>query len=246
MVCYLDWNADVFSDMKAHKILVIGTLALWPFRSISQPLYDRNQAVSYSKSILVRDKGKPGYYFNGYRLEFRNAGNNKSSLVLLYKTRVIQHFFSAGLNLNQMPRFALVADLNGDGIKDLKISIPSNGASPIAREASFKIYLLSKNQKKFSKLSFFDCSSEVERDMDSDGRYEIFSRELYSYKGHSYWKHEIYSIVGNSLSNVSLKYNHPILLRFNMPAKFTVPLIPDSGERKRLCSGLPQQFDLEQ
>jgi hypothetical protein len=230
--------------MKAYKTLLFGVLALCWAKSSSQDLYNKYRQVLYNKTELIKDKGRVRYDFNDYTLEFKQGVDNKQYLVLLYKSKVLQNFQAVGFDLKQMPRFAYIADLNGDGIKDLKILVPSNGASPLSREASLKLYLLSRNTRSFNKLSFFDCSSEPERDMDSDGKYEIFTRELYSYKGHSFWKHQIYSFKDHILNNVSLKYNHPIMVRLIMPHKYT-PLILGKKERKKLCSKLPQQFSFQ-
>jgi hypothetical protein len=108
-----------------------------------------------------------------------------------------------------------VGDLNGDKLLDVKIiyDYHSNGLA-----LSFRpIYLIQDENGFFKKYSFdnmFEDRIDLERDFNSDGKFEIQSVRLIQQNNHSYWYFQIFQINDTDLMEVSSKFNYPILVQF--------------------------------
>ena len=211
--------------------------------TVFQHLPVKYPAVTYRSVSLKRYGENASCHFNGYEVLFRDEGENRGSIVVMSRNKRVQKFHELGFDLLDLPDSLLLADINGDGKNDLKIIMRFRGASPLARCASRKIYLLSDRDKAFTKVSFFDCSSEPERDFNGDRKYEIISRELQNYRGHSYWKYQVYTMLNGRLHNVSLKYHYPLLERFMLKPKRYSPILLNKYERNKLLSLLPPEYD---
>lgn len=107
-----------------------------------------------------------------------------------------------------------ISDYNSDSINDLKIyfSYMTNGLGLSTRV----IYLLQNKNYMFTKIAYDDLIAEnkIERDMDADGKYEIITKSLVTYKNHSYWVYNIFNISNYGLTNANKVFDYPIMIRF--------------------------------
>jgi hypothetical protein len=123
----------------------------------------------------------------------------------------------------------IVADVNGDGLTDVKLIVPSNGCGLAGLNVAV-IYLFQERHGKFTMVSFSDKlegtedglhANRRERDMDGDGNYEIITMDLRSYKTHNYWTFNIYNYKDNALVNVNEKFNYPIMVQYLYRSNYT-------------------------
>lgn len=105
-----------------------------------------------------------------------------------------------------------VADIDGNGLKDIKIEFPYMGNGLMAC-AVRTIYVFQENNKKFNKVSFdsFVCQEDVsEIDVDNDGKYEIVARTMeYIDEENSYWVENLYKYTPEGLVCVSKENGYP-------------------------------------
>lgn len=118
----------------------------------------------------------------------------------------------------QFHQFALeyatlsVGDVDGNGLKDIKIDFPymGNGLMACAIRA---IYIFQAGAKTFNKISFdsFVCRDHVaETDVDGDGKWEIIVRTLeYIDENNHYWVDNIYKYTPEGLICVSKENGYP-------------------------------------
>ncbi len=138
-----------------------------------------------------------------------------------------------------------IADINGDGLLDLKIMMNGTGCG-LAAEYSKVIYLFQRPGFKFTLVSYTDMMYEnrTERDLNGDGNYEIITKGIQNYKEHNYWVFNIYNYKDNNLINVNHKFDYPIMIqnlyRQNyVPASFTKKL------REKYSLKHPEEFDVK-
>lgn len=163
------------------------------------------------------------------------------NIVLQINGKEKQRFTEPSVRMQDCPDTAYVADINGDQQPDVKFLFNFSGASPLSRRVKRKIYLISSPEAGFTKLSFFDFSSEPETDFNGENAYEIMAKELISFKNHSYWKSEIYSFSSKKLVNVSSIYGYPKLVPFrNKPTRKPVAITDE--DRRILMSKRPQEY----
>jgi hypothetical protein len=104
------------------------------------------------------------------------------------------------------------ADINGDSFVDIKLVIPmhTTKANPVNVT---EVYLFQHLKNNFTKISFGDIGGRPERDMNSDGNYEIVTRSLRPFEGHTYWIFNVYEYTNDDLVNVSNKYGYPKMVQ---------------------------------
>lgn len=105
-----------------------------------------------------------------------------------------------------------VADIDGNGLKDIKIEFPYMGNGLMAC-AVRTIYIFQEKQQTFNKISFnsFVCQDQVsEIDVDNDGKYEIVARTLeYIDEDNRFWVENIYKYTPEGLICVSEENGYP-------------------------------------
>lgn len=116
-----------------------------------------------------------------------------------------------------------VADFNGDGKKDFKIVCLYMG-SGLASMNVRVIYFFQKEKKNFTKISFDDKmeGNRIERDLNSDGNFEIITLNLQEHKTHNYWLFNLYNFVNGDLVCVNNKMNYPIMVQFLFKENYNV------------------------
>jgi hypothetical protein len=170
----------------------------------------------------------PDFFTNHDTLTIQLTGFQKSdsSLVRIFRNKkqlqnnVEPIFFSI---LNTPYESMRVADINGDGRKDVKLIIPYMG-NGIASLNQRVIYLFQREDEHFSKISFLDMmeANRPERDLDGDNQFEIITMDLKSYQDHNYWTFNIYNYENEDLINKNDKQGYPIMVQYLFKKNFKV------------------------
>lgn len=156
----------------------------------------------------------------------------------------------SGLECNYIapePQTAYVADYNGDSLNDIKIIIPGNGCCGAYNFYLRVIYLFQKKDGTFIKISFTDLmmlyKPRIERDIDSDGNFEIITQTFQHYGKHNYWLFNIYNFDGEKLVNVNSKHNYPIAIQLLYKDNYQPTKRISSEKLKKLESKLPDDYN---
>jgi hypothetical protein len=171
--------------------------------------------------------------------------NIDTSYIDIYRNnKHIQNFFEPfGIPAPTGDLPIQVADINGDGLPDVKFMIPymSCGLGVNCRV----IYLFQKPDCNFTKISYLDMFGEYEpeRDFDGDKNYEIITRFLVSYKNHSYWLYNLYNYTENGLINVNKKGNYPIMIQFLNRDNYKITNKITRKKMKDFALPLPEDYD---
>jgi hypothetical protein len=133
------------------------------------------------------------------------------------------------------------ADINGDGLTDIKILIRMGGLSTLNYRV---IYLFQKPNGKFTKISFEDLffDNRPERDFDGDNNYEIIIMTLFiDEKSHWYSVYSLFELNENDFINVNSKHDYPIVIDFD---SFENCKITDEMSRQvRFSPPKPDKYD---
>jgi hypothetical protein len=139
-----------------------------------------------------------------------------------------------------------VADINGDGLMDIKVVSPYMGNGTASLNVKV-IYLFQRQDHSFNVISFDDKSypNRPERDFDNDGNYEIITMNLVGHEEHSYWLLNLFNYKNDELINVNSKANYPIMIQYLFRENYEITnkisrkkmkdfelKLPDSYERK--------------
>jgi hypothetical protein len=139
-----------------------------------------------------------------------------------------------------------VADVNGDGLLDVKIIVAYMGNGTASLNVKV-IYLFQYPDHSFNVISYDDKmgQNETERDFDRDGNYEIITMNLFGYENHSYWLFNLFEYKNDELVNANKKANYPIMIQFLIRENYEITnkisrakmrdfelRLPDSYERK--------------
>lgn len=173
--------------------------------------------------------------------------NWDSSFIRIYKNNnQIQKFFEPmGFSPSNMSEPVRVADINGDGLSDIKLIISYNGTGVACMNVRV-IYLFQRNDGKFTKISFDDMLDEngrPERDFDGDNNFEIITMNLTYYGNHSYWLYNIYDYYSYQLINVNKKYDYPIMIQFLTRENFEITTKLSREKMKEFSKVLPDNYE---
>lgn len=139
-------------------------------------------------------------------------------------------------------------DFNGDGLKDIKIISPYMG-NGIASLNIRVIYILQKAKNDFRKISFDDKmdfnNERLERDIDGDGKYEIITMTLTSYKSHSYWLFNLYNFSQNGLISVNNRLGYPIMIQFLEKENYTITNRISKDVMKEVEMKFPKNYKID-
>lgn len=205
------------------KYLFGAFLFLGSLCGYSQSFLNRYPAIHYTsfplKPLIESDSAHPSYIVEigslghedkyAYSITLRPDAVKEITWITIKKNgHTLQKIEEpTGLNGYRIDS-AYVADINGDGLADVKFMIPMQ-ANKTNRINRTEVYLFQHPKHGFTKISFGDVNGRRERDMDRDKNYEIITRALRSYKGHNYWIFNVYQYTNGDLLNVSKKYGYP-------------------------------------
>lgn len=137
-----------------------------------------------------------------------------------------------------------VGDINGDGLKDLKIVIPYMGNGIAAMNVRV-IYLFQTKNSTFKKISFTDKMNSIrpEYDFDGDGNHEIITMTLTNYNNHNYWIFNLYEYEESGLKNVNNKTDYPIMIQFLSKKNYTITYETKKEVMKKFSLNLPKDYE---
>jgi hypothetical protein len=175
------------------------------------------------------------------------TNNWDSSYIRIFKNKKqIQKFFEPmGFAPSNMFEPVRVADINGDGLSDLKLIVSYNGSGLACLNVRV-IYLFQKSGGEFVKISFDDMMYEnrrEERDFDGDKNFEIITMNLRYYRDHSYWLFNLYNFDSDHLLNVNWKDNYPIMTQFLLRDNFEITNRISREKMKEFSLALPEKYD---
>jgi hypothetical protein len=169
-----------------------------------------------------------------------------SSYIRVFRNKKqIQKFFEPmGFSQANIFEPIRIADINGDGLTDLKILIPYMG-NGIASLNVRVIYLFQKTNREFTKISLDDKmdGNRPERDFDGDNNYEIITMTLTYYENHSYWLYNLYNYNSKDLMNVNAKDNYPIMIQFLYRNNYQITDKITRQKMKDFTLPLPEKYD---
>lgn len=117
---------------------------------------------------------------------------------------------------NPLP--VLVADVNGDGLNDIKIIFPNYGCGAFNYYCE-TVYLFQKKDGNFKAIIYTDLFEEFEnrpeRDLNNDGNFEIITQTFQNFGKHNYWLFNLYNYKDGQLKNVNSIANYPIMIPLN-------------------------------
>ncbi|GAB3925859.1 hypothetical protein [Mucilaginibacter myungsuensis] len=204
------------------KTILISALFLFFFTGIfAQYPIEKYPAIKYDTVNIKHGEDKRAEGFTGiarykdYEIKFLGSQLSDSSNILLYhKGRVIKKIkLEVDIANIFLTSPIFIADIDGNGLLDFKIDMPNDGSGNAANYET-KIYLFNKGSNRFDAFSFYDLFSNLERDIDHDGSYEIIGQVYHRYRGHAYYVFDLYSYRKGKLSNVSSKFSYPIAVQY--------------------------------
>lgn len=137
-----------------------------------------------------------------------------------------------------------VADINGDNLKDIKLTASFMGNGTASMDVR-TIYLFQNKEGHFTKISFSDKASDsrLERDFDGDGNYEIITMTLKGYREHSYWLFNLFNYLNGDLVNVNSKDNYPIMIQYLNRENYQITKKISRSKMKAFTMKLPEGYD---
>jgi hypothetical protein len=238
-------------------VALLPLLALLPFQATAQYPFEKYPAVRY-QSAGPWQLAKPGNAppkvsaasavragAQSYRLRVFNHRIPSDTFYVALSTggldkQFLEPWYLLPESLTQPVR---AADINGDGLTDLKLVINAAGGGGV-RGLVRLVYLFGQPGGGFAKVSFLSFNDGPERDFDGDGNCEMVVRELVSYRGHSYWAFNVFHYAGGRLVNVSPRYGYPILIQFLNKPNYQVTSKITPREAQRFLLRQPREYDL--
>lgn len=229
----------------------------YPFEKYPEPVYKKYKdwkSYDWSKSKTKKTYNHTlsiNQFFDNQdtltiQLTSFTENDEDSSIIRIFhnKTQIQKihaNTFFSPLNVFQPTR---VADIDGNGLKDLKINIPSMG-NGVAGLYTKIIYLFQKEDKTFVKVSFTDMMDEnrSERDFDNDGNHEIITMNLINHENHNYWTFNIFEYKNNELTNVNHKGNYPIMIQYLHKKNYTITEKISRDKMKNFTLKTPDDYD---
>ncbi len=237
-------------------VALLPLLALLPFRAAAQYPFERYPAVRYQASgpwQLAKSAATPPRAAatatvqagaTSYRLRVFNERSPSDTFYVALSTDGITRQFLEPWYLlpESLVQPVRAADINGDGLTDLKLVINAVGGGGV-RGLVRLVYLFGQPGGGFAKVSFLSFHDGPERDFDGDGNCEMVVRELVSYRGHSYWSFNVFHYAGGRLVNVSPKYGYPVLIQFLNKPNYQVTTHITPREAQRFLLKQPREYD---
>lgn len=222
----------------------------YEFDSLTKPNYVINNNwyhidydSVYINHTLITTKG---FYKDGSDLTFQFTQDKMDNTIMVYKDyKTIQFFF----HINQGYGFHIhsgideyplqIADLNGDGLKDIKLIYSSLG-NGLWFCKYYVLYFIQNEDGTFTLYSpanllifgFIEEKNfeikriEQERDFNKDGKFEFLQVDYTQLNDHAYWDFNVYEFSKDSAVNVSLKYGYPMLVPYNYEPTFNRTKVP--------------------
>ena len=191
-----------------------------------------------------------------YSCEVNNFYNNQQSLKIIVNGD-LEDYQKTYIKIDSIKYFEeipahgtndlLVGDFNGDGLKDIKLSVFYMG-SGLASMRIRILYFFQMANRKFTKVSYDDMQGDnrLERDINGDGNFEIITMNLNSYKQHNYWTFNAYNFVNNKLICVNEKVDYPIMVKFLYNENFKITADLTRKQMKKFSQSVPDELSISE
>lgn len=211
------------------------------YPSIQYDIYEWEN-IELEKSIIHKID-IPNFYKNSDSLNLKLIYFNNSvqdSEILISKQKFYEDIPFTLIGLDSLR----IADINGDGLKDLKIIsyYMGNGLASLNVKV---VYFFQDTNRRFIKIAYDDKMGDnrSERDFDNDGNFEIITMKLQHHKNHNYWLFNIYNFLDNKIMNVNNKANYPIMIQLLNSETFDISNNLSRDEMKVYEIKSPTSFD---
>lgn len=210
-------------------------------------LYDwtsTKQTVNYTLTIeqFFNDKDSLTIQLTSF-----TSNSDSPSVIRIFRNesqiqKMTEQMFFSSLNTGHEP--IRIADINGDGLQDLKIITPCMGNGIAALNVRVIYFFQTKNGE-FIKISYTDkmLENRVERDFNGDGNYEIITMNLTGHKNHNYWTFNIFEYLEENLKNVNDRENYPIMVQFLHKNNYEITNKISREKMKDFALQLPDDYE---
>jgi len=247
---------------KMRQLLIFLTLvtvslsakAQYPFEKFPAPEYEvYNDWKIYDKSDKEQKIHStltiPGFFDNKDTLTIQLTSytehNWENSIIRIYNNKTLSQKITENMGFNPAGLDTVkVADINGDGLADIKIVTPYFGCGLAALNVRV-IYLFQKPEKSFIKISYDDKMSpnRQERDLNGDGNFEIITMNLVGVEDHNYWTFNVFSFNGEDLINVNSSYNYPIMIQYLFRDNYEITKKISREKMKEFALDTPEEYN---
>lgn len=208
-------------------------------------IYDKTEKEKKIHSTMTI----PSFFENGDTLTIQLTSFTdhwwENSIIRIFHNNAQKQRFLENMSFNPSGLDTLkVADINGDGLLDVKIVSTYMGCGTASLNVKV-IYLFQQPDNSFTKISFDDklSTDRPERDFDSDGNYEIITMNLVGHENHSYWVFNLFDYKNNGIVNVNSKDNYPIMIQFLYRVNFEITDKINRVKMKDFELNLPDNYD---
>jgi len=200
-------------------LFILKGYAQYPFEKFPAIKYDSAEIINHGKTYnhgfyITRSKGfKRIASYKNYKLVFLSDSDilkDGTNALLYHKNHIIKRMCFDNTWLEQ---HVYIADIDGNGLPDFKIIVDNDG-NGFAADYETKVYLFNEGNDVFKLIAFTDLFSNIERDFNHDGNYEIIGQEYRRYKEHAYFIFNLYNFKNGKFVNVSHNYNYPIAIKY--------------------------------
>jgi hypothetical protein len=237
------------------------TFLLFPLIVCGQYDFEKYPAINFKayKDWRINDAEKnvessltiPNFYKSKESLTIQLTSSKEhwfeNSTISVSKSNKEIQKFTENMGFNPIALDIIrIADINGDGLNDVKIIAPYMGNGTASLNVKV-IYLFQQKNQSFIKISFDDkqYDNRSERDFDGDGNYEIITMKLMGYENHSYWNFNLFNFTNGKLINVNAKGNYPILVQFLKKENYGITKKISRQKMKSFTLKLPESYNVE-
>lgn len=231
-------------------LFLFGQYDFEKYPAINYQTYSQWKITETSENA-VSSLNIPNFYKNGESLKLELTSSKKNwfenSIIKIYRNNQMEHNFHENMGFNPIAMDSVrVADINGDGLSDIKILVPYMGNGTAAMNVKV-IYFFQQNNQRFIKVSFDDKQSEnrSERDFNGDGNYEIITMQLISIENHSYWNFNLFNFSKGEIVNVNSQHDYPILVQFLEKENFKITNRIPRQKMKQFALKRPENCSIE-
>lgn len=234
-------------------------LAQYPFE-IKPPIhykeYSKWKAIEHSETKTDYNITIPDCFTGRQALGIKIAPDNDrdSCIFRLYKNgkplgRFIAPFAISPRMEGNNPKAVFVEDVNGDGLKDLKIVLPFYGGCGGFNFYAEIVYLFQQPNGRFNAFCFSDWMDDEsfpnrpERDFDGDHNFEIVTKTFQNYGKHNYELYNIYNFQDGKLVNVNTKADYPLLIQLLWKGNYKTTNKVSKPQVRKLAKPLPDDFN---
>jgi hypothetical protein len=222
--------------------------AQFPFEKFKAVKYDTYEWETHeSKYSVSHNLSIPDFYKKGGDMSIKILcfmKDKRKSEISIYGLAKREKLYLDDIPFTSIGLDSLrVTDINGDGLKDIKITSYYMGCGLASLNARI-LYLFQKKNGKFTHISFDDMigSNYIERDFDGDSNFEILTMNLEWHREHSYWIFNIYNLKNDKLVNVNYKANYPIMIQYLYRDNFKITKNLTRQQMKNFEKLLPQGY----